>query len=128
MSRWALLAMLCLPLVGSAGPASSASVPLTGPLLTARVVHGFSVSDAHARVQQMLDYWHQRFGVASRWDGQQVWVQGTIWGVDFRARFEVSDGVVSAEATDPGPLWRRAAIDYTIKKLRKYLSPTYAEP
>lgn len=96
--------------------------------LTTRVVHAFTVSDAHARIQQMLDYWHQRFGVETKWEGECAFVSGKVWGVDFRAKFDILDGVVNAESTDPGPILRGRINDYTVKKLKKYLSPNYAEP
>ncbi|MFT3842646.1 MAG: hypothetical protein QM723_36990 [Myxococcaceae bacterium] len=96
--------------------------------LTTRVAHGFTVSDAHVRIQQMLDYWHQRFGVETKWDGECAFVSGKVWGVDFRAKFDILDGVVNAESTDPGPILRGRINDYTVKKLKKYLSPNYAEP
>jgi hypothetical protein len=96
--------------------------------LSTRVAHVLSVSDAHVRIQQMLEYWHQRFGIESKWDGDCATVTGKVYGVDFRARFDVLDGAVNAEATDPGPFLRGRITDYTVKKLKKYLSPNYSEP
>ena len=125
MLRWALVLSVTLSAVGFAADELK---PIESPALSARVSHAFTVGDAHLRVQQLLDYWHTRFGVNAEWDGERVFVTGKVWGVDFRAMFEVLDGVVSASATDPGPLWRGKLTDYTVKKLKKYLSPNYAEP
>lgn len=123
MVRWLLLVALATSALALAEDAKPEELPLT-----ARVAHGLSVSDAHLRVQQMLDYWHTRFGIEAKWDGECAWVTGKVWGVDFRARFDVLDGAVSAEATDPGPFFRSRITDYTVKKLKKYLSPNYSEP
>lgn len=111
----------------------SGSIPdsekVLGPeTITLRVGHHFSTAEAHARVQQLLDYWKSRFGVKQDWTGERVWVSGSIIGVDFRAFLEVRDGTVQCESTDPGGLWRGFARDYVGKKLRKYLHPRYEEP
>ncbi len=122
MVRWALTLALSFSALSLAAGESPTDV------LTAKVPHHLSVAKAHERVQQMLDYWHQRFGVQSKWDGERVAVKGSIFGLDIDATFVVREDEVDAQAADPGWLWRGRAMDYTTKKLRKYLHPNYAEP
>ena len=120
----AVLLSLCLS--GSAPVDPHAEL---GPAtITLRVGHKFSTAEAHVRVQQLLDYWKTRFGVTQSWNGERVWVSGSIIGVDFHAILEVKDSQVQCESTDPGGLWRGFARDYVAKKLRKYLHPKYEEP
>ncbi len=119
----AVLVSLCLS--GSAVPAARQQL---GPeTITLHVNHKFSTSEAHVRVQQLLDYWKKRFGVTQTWSGERVWVSGSIVGVDFHAVMEVTDQQVQCESTDPGGMWRGFAQDYVAKKLRKYLHPRYEE-
>ncbi len=119
----AVLISLCLS--GSV----STDVKKLGPeTITLKVGHKFSTAEAHARVQQLLDYWKSRFGVSQSWSGERVWVSGNIMRVDFSAILEVSDSSVKCESSDPGGLWRGFARDYVAKKLRKYLHPRYEDP
>ena len=92
------------------------------------VGHHFARADAKVRVQQLLEYWTQAFGVKNHWSGDQVRLRGHVFGVDFHARLDITDTSVGGEATDPGALLRSAASDYVKRKLRKYLSPHYDEP
>lgn len=92
------------------------------------VAHKFSRTEARARVQMLLDYWHKRFGLKSSWTGDSVSLAGNIWGVSFTGVLEVDDLTVHAAASDPGFLWRGKARSYVTKKLKKYLSPTYEDP
>lgn len=89
--------------------------------------HTFSRDQARERVQQLLDYWAQRFGVRRHWRGDVAYVQGHVMGVSIDARLVVGDHHVEARASDPGFLVRGAALDYVHRKLRKYLNPTYNE-
>ncbi len=89
--------------------------------------HTFSRDEARVRLQQLLDYWNQAYGVQRRWYGDSARVTGRIMGIYFDARVTVKDGAVEAVASDPGFLFRAAAADYINSKLRKYLHPTYEE-
>ena len=116
-----------------------ASVVLSGALpdadkvlgpdkMTLKVAHAFTTQEAHVRLQQLIDYWKNRFGVEQQWAGDRVWVSGSIIGIDFKAFLEVKGDSVQCESTDPGRLWRGFAQDYVAKKLKKYLHPKYEEP
>jgi hypothetical protein len=48
-------------------------------------------------------------------------------GIPVDAQLTVKDHAVEAVASDPGLLFRGAAISYIDRKLRKYLNPNYEE-
>ena len=118
----AVLLSLCLS--GSVAPDHE---PFKGQTISLLVGHKFSRVDAHARVQQLLDYWKRRYNVQQAWTGDNVEVSGVVVGVPFRAIIEITDGAVKCESSDPGALLRNSARDYVQKKLRKYLHPQYLE-
>ncbi|MBX5483548.1 MAG: polyhydroxyalkanoic acid system family protein [Myxococcaceae bacterium] len=89
--------------------------------------HTFSRAEARIRIQQLLDYWQERFGVTRYWIGDVAHISGRVMGVEFNGQVVVKDGEVSAETSDPGGVFRSAAIEYVRKKLRKYLNPAYQE-
>ncbi|GMU58872.1 MAG: hypothetical protein AMXMBFR34_06350 [Myxococcaceae bacterium] len=109
-------------------PATEDPFTLSGDTISVEVPHGFSRTNARERVGFLLDYWHQRFGVQSEWRGDRVFLTGRVFGMDIKARFEVSDTAVTGQAADPGWFWRGRAESYVNKKLRKYLNPDYADP
>lgn len=115
----AALVSLCL--------SGAALAPPPAKTITVLVGHHFSRSDAHVRVQQLLDYWDSRARLIQKWTGDRVAVSGTVIGVTFSAILDITDGVVRCESTDPGFVVRNTARDYVQKKLRKYLNPQYAE-
>jgi hypothetical protein len=90
--------------------------------------HHFSRDAARERITYLLNYWRERFGITSSWAGDRVVMVGRIFGMNFRARFEITDSNVVAVASDPGYFMRGRAEHYVNRKLRKYLHPTYAEP
>jgi hypothetical protein len=99
--------------------------PGPGEPLKFQIGHHFARTDAKVRVQQLLSYWTQAFGVKNHWEGDHARLRGKVLGVAFQARLDVTDTSVGGEATDPGALFRAAASDYVKRKLRKYLSPHY---
>lgn len=121
-------AILSLLLNGTAHAPSVELPPLEGPTMTLLVGHHFSKTDAHARLQQLLDYWTHRFNLTQTWVGDRVFVAGKVMSIDFRAFLEVTDTAVSCESSDPGGFLRNPARDYVRGKLRKYLHPRYEEP
>jgi hypothetical protein len=89
--------------------------------------HSLSRDEARQRVQELLDYWCNRFGVQKRWSGDTALVHGQVMGVSIDAELVVGDHEVFATASDPGLLLRGAALDYVGRKLRKYLNPSYED-
>ncbi len=75
----------------------------------------------------LLSYWAERFGIENRWNGDRADVFGRVFGVEVRARLDVEDAVVHAETNDPGGVMRDTVRVYILRKLQKYLHPTYAE-
>jgi Putative polyhydroxyalkanoic acid system protein (PHA_gran_rgn) len=96
--------------------------------ISVRVPHAFDRQGAHERISQLLAYWSDRFGVKNEWRGDRVFITGTVYGLEIKAIFEVNEGDVACRSNDPGSFWRAKAMRYVENKLRKYLSPTYAEP
>ncbi len=96
--------------------------------VTFLVPHHFARAAARERIRQLLAYWHARFGITSQWNGDRVFMSGSIFGVDIRALLDVSDSCVRGTAADPGWLWRSPGTSYVEPKLKKYLHPTYDEP
>lgn len=97
------------------------------PSLHLQVEHRFSRDVARTRICQLLQYWGERFGVQSRWDGDRVRLSGHIFGMRIDAAFDVTDRSVVAVARDPGFIWRGQTEHYVRGKLKKYLHPEYAE-
>lgn len=127
LARWlngnaAIAALACLLLSGVAVAGEA-----RGSGLRFEVSHTFSREDARGRMQLLLDYWAERFGVKSRWDGDSAFVVGRVMGVPFTARLRLGEGIVDGEASDPGFLLRAAAYDYVSRKVRKYLHPKFEE-
>ncbi len=108
-----------------AGPASFANSGRQAQTLEVRHAHGFSRAEARVRVDQLLDYWAQRFGVERTWQGDRVFVKGRFWGMAFDGVLVIRDSEVRAVANDPGTMLRGTALGYVSAKLRKYLHPTY---
>lgn len=97
------------------------------PLVEIEADHTLSRKDARIRVEQLLDYWCQRFGVERAWTGDVAHIHGFIMGVSIDAELVVDEKRVLASARDPGLFLRDAAMQYVAKKLRKYLHPLYEE-
>ncbi len=84
------------------------SVP-TENALNISVAHEMAVNVARERVQQLLNYWSDRFGIKSLWHGNQVFLTGSAWGFDIQARFDVGAqavNAVAATAQPSGAQWR----------------------
>ncbi len=128
MTRALVLLCLTFALAARADEPTPADPDLgPGKVLTFAVPHRFSREGARQRVKQLIGYWSERFGVESRWTGDRAVLTGSVLGVDFKARLEVSDTKVGGETSDPGLLLRSSARDYIRRKLRKYLHPEYQE-
>ena len=96
--------------------------------ISLEVAHPFERGAARERVNQLLQFWREAYGVRSEWRGDRVFMQGTVRGVHINAVFDVADDVVTALARDPGWFWRARAHAYVEWMLKKYLHPTYQEP
>jgi hypothetical protein len=97
-------------------------------LIKLEVAHAYPRASARERVGFLLDYWNDRFGVKAEWHGDSVFLTGRVFGMEIRARFDVTDSAVTGVAADPGWFWRGKAESYVTRKLKKYLHPEYADP
>ncbi|MEW5742948.1 MAG: polyhydroxyalkanoic acid system family protein [Myxococcota bacterium] len=120
------------PAKAPAAPAPAETTPdpfsISGSTITLEVAHSFPRASARERVGYLLEYWRERFGVAAEWRGDHVFLTGRVFGMEIRARFDVTDTAVTGVAADPGWFWRGKAQSYVTRKLRKYLHPDYADP
>jgi hypothetical protein len=89
--------------------------------------HSYSRDEARERLQLFLDYLYRAHGIQRAWQGDTARVQGRVWGVSFEAKVHVLDDRVEGQASDPGFLLRRVAVEYVNAKLRKYLHPSFEE-
>jgi hypothetical protein len=115
---FALAAALFVPAAASADPSSK---------MVFKAPHHFSRAEAKMRVQQLLDYWAQRFGVRTNWDGDSAHIRGKVAGVEVDGYLVVNELEVDGEAADPGFPMAGSARNYIQKKLQKYLHPQYLE-
>ena len=67
------------------------------------VNHSLSKDQARERVQKLMTYWGDKYGVKSEWNGDQASVLGKVMGINLEANFEVRDGQVSGDV-DPSRL------------------------
>lgn len=112
---WVAALLLVLPTMAQASP------------LSFRSKHTFSLKEAKERVQLMLQYWKERYGVSFYWAGERAYISGSMFGVHWDAELQIQGNEVSAEMTDPGPWLRKPARDYLEKKLLKYLHPNFKD-
>ncbi len=113
-----------------APPAASPTEPVVDEAgeIQLTVAHHFERGVAKERVSQLLSYWNDRFQVKNEWHGDRVFVSGSVFGVEIKALFEVTDDGVVCRSKDPGMVWRSKGAQYVENKLKKYLHPTYEEP
>jgi putative polyhydroxyalkanoate system protein len=91
------------------------------------VNHSLSKDQARERVQKLMTYWGDKYGVKSEWNGDQASVLGKVMGINLEANFEVRDGQVSGEGTDPGMLLRGQAKKYIQGKFDEFLDPSKSD-
>jgi putative polyhydroxyalkanoic acid system protein len=87
------------------------------------VPHSLPKADAKQRVEKLLSYWAQKYGVAASWSGDSAKLSGKVMGISLAADLEVREGRVDADATDPGFLFREKAKKYLTDKFNHYLDP-----
>ena len=72
------------------------------------VPHTLSKDEARKRVDQLLKYWTEKYGVKADWSGDGAKVIGKVMGINLDANFTITAGAIQGEGTDPGMLLRRA--------------------
>lgn len=87
------------------------------------VSHSLPKDEAKQRVQKLVDYWGDKYGVKCTWEGEKARVNGKVMGITLDANFEVKEGCVIGEGTDPGMLLRGQAKKYIQGKIDAFLDP-----
>jgi uncharacterized heparinase superfamily protein len=88
------------------------------------VPHSLPKEEARKRVERLMDDWSRKYGVKSQWSGDSASVSGRVMGISLEASFQVREGSVSGEGTDPGMLLRSKAKQYIQNKFDAYLDPS----
>jgi hypothetical protein len=87
------------------------------------IPHTLAKSEAKLRVEKLLGYWSNKYGVSTHWSGDAAKLSGKVMGISLAADLQVLDGKVDGEATDPGFLFRDKAKKYLTEKFAHYLDP-----
>ena len=88
------------------------------------VPHSLSKDEARKRVEQLLKYWTEKYGMKANWAGDGAKVIGKVMGIQLDASFVITDKAVAGEGTDPGMLLRGQAKSYLQKKFSTVLDPS----
>lgn len=87
------------------------------------VPHSLPKEEAKKRLEQLVSYWGNKYGVRSQWNGDSATISGKVMGISLDASFEVRDGLIAGEGTDPGMLLRSKAKQYIQTKVGAFLDP-----
>ena len=87
------------------------------------VPHSLSKDEARKRVEQLLKYWTDKYGVKANWSGDGAKVIGKVMGINLDANFTITEGAIQGEGTDPGMLLRGQAKSYLQNKFSAVLDP-----
>lgn len=83
------------------------------------VGHKLEKDEALRRAKKLLDYWGNKYGIKTEWNGDTAKLDGKVMGITLAANMTITDSAVNGEASDPGMLFR--------SKARKYLEEKFAE-
>ncbi|MHB8873442.1 MAG: polyhydroxyalkanoic acid system family protein [Myxococcaceae bacterium] len=92
-------------------------------MLKFEVSHQLPKEEARKRIEALLSYWSQKYGMKCQWTGDAAKVSGKAMGVSIDATLQVTERTVGGEASDPGFLLRGQATKYLKAKMADYLDP-----
>ncbi|MBU8894482.1 hypothetical protein DRW03_08165 [Corallococcus sp. H22C18031201] len=87
------------------------------------VPHTLPKDEVRKRVEQLLQYWGNKYGVKADWQGEGAKLAGKVMGIQLDASFVITDNAVQGEGTDPGMLLRSKAKSYLQEKFASVLDP-----
>jgi hypothetical protein len=87
------------------------------------VPHALAKDEARKRMEALLRYWTEKYGVQTTWSGDTATVSGKFVGMSLHANLVVDNAKVGGEASDPGLLFREKARKYLTRKFEDYLDP-----
>ena len=87
------------------------------------VPHSIPKDEAKQRVDQLLKYWHGKYGMKTEWSGDSGKIAGKVMGITIEAGFTITDNAIQGEGTDPGMLLRGKAKSYLQEKFSSVLDP-----
>lgn len=87
------------------------------------VPHSLPKDEVKKRVEQLLTYWGNKYGVKADWQGEGAKLVGKVMGIQLDASFVITDKAVAGEGTDPGMLLRGQAKSYLQKKFGEVVDP-----
>lgn len=88
------------------------------------VSHSLPKDEAKKRVELLLHYWGNKYGVKADWSGDGAKLNGKVMGINLDASFVITDKALQGEGTDPGMLLRGQAKAYLQKKFGAVLDPS----
>jgi len=97
-------------------------------MLKFEVPHSLPKDEARRRIEALLTYWSQKYGMKCVWTGDAAKVTGKAVGVTIDANLQVTERSVGGEAADPGFLLRAQATKYLKAKLADFLDPRKTPP
>ena len=92
-------------------------------MLKFEVGHQLSKEEALHRAQRLLEYWGNKYGIQTRWEGETAHMDGKVMGISLTAHMTITDSKVEGEASDPGMLFRNKARKYLEEKFAEALDP-----
>ncbi len=83
--------------------------------------HSFSKDEALGRIKALTDYWHNKHGIRTDWQGDSARVKGKVRGISFDGTFTVLDQQLKADVKVGFLAERLGGRDYVERKLADYL-------
>ena len=98
------------------------AVPATGRAqMKVDIAHKLEAADAKARMKELGEYWHERYGIEPTWSKDSAQVAGSLMGFAFDARLDVAKNAITIEGCNPNFLIRTKIIGYLEQKMSEYL-------